>query len=266
MKKDISSNEKLDPVYYSNNPKEWETLKNNFKKQIEELKRLSDYIKEQLRANLNEFNIIDFHKFRCFTLNSAINYKHNFEIELIAAELNKTYKFSIDSGNIDKTKLRDEFINLLADINYFLGVYKELIHSIDLEILILQGKSLSKEFLHLTNAAFLKDLKIKSKPYHIKFKRIKTGNIKQDEINYLYDIFPDLTISKRNLTDRAAFIILSLREKNNIHFIKLFDKFDISDIDILDENLIKFKRTLDTENYRNKKAILTKVSKKNLLM
>jgi hypothetical protein len=56
MKKDISSNEKLDPVYYSNNPKEWETLKNNFKKQIEELKRLSDYIKEQLRANLNEFS------------------------------------------------------------------------------------------------------------------------------------------------------------------------------------------------------------------
>lgn len=174
---------KFDFVYYSIYPEEWSSVKIDIEKQINDSiefkKRIEKII---LFEDKNKLNRI------CFDLLFSESFKHN-RLASISSKIDHlTGKCSISidmkilvEGQFIQHKFlaeyrqgKNDFVNikienfekiknmllaLYSDLNCFIGQQTGLISITDLLILKFQGKSLNKEFLHLTDAEFLKKVR-----------------------------------------------------------------------------------------------------------
>lgn len=233
---------KFDIIYYANHPEEWEIRKADNHGQIELRTCLLKIIEEIILCEDNFekicFNLLFWNSIKEMRLWHTVSHKMNHEtgecsifcdIEILIKGKFKKHEFYVEyiQGKRDCIDIRirnfenikNLLLSLYADLNIFIGQQTELISIMDLIILKLQGKSLNKEFLHLTDAPFLKNnekLKDYKEIYLKQYGEIKSGNYKPEEEEYASSI-PEV----KNKND-FAFTILVKREKENPHFLKQF--------------------------------------------
>lgn len=240
-------NNKFDLIYYAINPEEWNKVKSDILIQIERSNILRKHIEKIILYDNDTgldricFQSLFWEAYKYHQLIDNIHVKlpdnwndkgsilidKSFQLEDIKGKY-EFYAEFMQGGDDhfvwikDLDKIKEKLLSLASDLSYFIGHQNSLITMTDLVILKFQGKSINKEFLHLTEAPFLKDsekLKKFRKPYYEIYESIHLDRkFSDEEKDFAYQLgFVDFHKWE------FAFIVLAYREKDNLHFLKLWN-------------------------------------------